>query len=373
MRVIIAGVMEGMRERYRQTVLGIGLECEADDCVSYAELPFRILHGPADLIILRLGSNPTTALPLLRETATQTKTPIVAIGSSSDAEYILRALRSGAREYFHETDLGAGLLATLGRMRQAGVPAIEWGQIIAVIAAKPGIGGTTVACNLAFALASHYPDRVALAELGSQVPELALDLDVHPPHNLNDLAIREGRLDTTLLRQLVVEHQAHLHLLVHSPTTLQAATLPPAVMRTVLVLLRTMYENTVVDLGHSIDLAGLAALELANKVVVVVGLDVPTLRLSRRFLRDVENAGVGSKNLVVVANRYGQKNQFPWKNAQEALGYPIQEWIPDDIALVNRALNLGQPLLVVSRGASITRIFDQLANRFNGKTKSLAV
>ncbi len=373
MRVIIAGVAQGLREQYRQTVLSIGLQCEAGDCVSYAELPFRILHGPGDLIVFWLGTIPALALSALQQTAMRTKAPIVAVGTSSDAGKILQTMRSGAREYFRENDLAAGLLTTLSKMRQAGVPTIEWGQILAVIAAKPGIGGTTVACNLAFALAAHYPQRVVLAELGNQVPELALDLDVQPPHSLSDLALRADRLDTTLMRQVVVEHEAKLHLLVHPPTTLQAEPLPPGVMRTILVLLRTMYEHTVVDLGSSPDPAGLAALELANKIVVVVGLDVPALRLSRRFLRDVEDVGVDPKKLVVVANRYGQSNQFPWKQAQEALGYPIQEWIPDDIGLINRALNLGQPLLMVARRAPITRTFDRLAHSFNGKTRSLAV
>jgi pilus assembly protein CpaE len=350
-------------------VLGTGLKCDAADCVSYRELPERILRGPADLIVFSLGSQPAATLPFLRKTTTQTKVPIVAIGSTSNPEEILQALRSGAREYLHESELGEGLLATLIKMRENGAAALEWGKILAVIAAKPGIGVTTVACNLAFALASHHPRRVALAELGLQVPELALHLDVQPQHELNELAIRAGRMDTTLLRQLMVEHSARLNLLVHQQTTPQAAALPPRVMRTVLVLLRTMFEYTVVDLGHLANPADLSALELASKVIVVVALDVPTLRLTRRFLRDLDDAGVPQRRLVVVANRYGQSSQFPWKQAQEALGLQINEWIPDDAALINQALNLGQPLVTLAPRAGITRRFDQLANRVNGKQR----
>ena len=44
--------------------------------------------------------------------------------------------------------------------------------------------------------------------------------------------------------------------------------------------------------------------------------------------------------LHVAANRYGQRQQFPWKKAQEALGLPTAEWIPDpdDIDIPMHAL-----------------------------------
>jgi len=62
----------------------------------------------------------------------------------------------------------------------------------------------------------------------------------------------------------------------------------------------------------------------------------------------------------VVANRYGQRKQFNWKRAQEALGVPIREWIPDDPGRVNQALNQGQPLLHLGRRSSIARSFERL-------------
>jgi pilus assembly protein CpaE len=372
MRVIIVGIPEAMRERFRQVMHGTGLQCESGDCVSYSDLSYRILHGPADLIVFALGANAKTVLPLLQQARTQTKAPIIALGTTADAEAILNTLRSGATEYLHEADLREGLLAILGKMRETGSVPIQWGEIIAVLAAKPGIGVTTVSSNLAFALSAHYPGRVALAELGPQVPELALNLNVEPHYSLSDLSLRENRLDTTLLKQLLVDHPSQLKLLVHQPSTIEPIMLAPPIMRTVLVLLRTMYEYTVIDLGQWNNPSGRVALELASKVVVVVGLDVPTLRLSRYFLRELGDANIHQNRVVVVANRYGQRKQFPWKQAQDALGQSFAEWIPDDVGLINQALNLGQPLLTLSPRATITRRFDQLADRINGKDRNRA-
>src|SRR5207245_1529305 len=105
---------------------------------------------------------------------------------------------------------------------------------------------------------------------------------------------------------------------------------------------------------------------------LVVRLDVPSVRLSRQYIRQLEDLGVPRGKLHVAANRYGQSKQFPWKKAQEALGLPIVEWIPDDPGRVNEALNQGQPLMATAGRSSITRSFANLAGRLNGKAENRA-
>jgi len=63
MRVIIAREAGVRRERLRQAILGIGLECGAVDCVTYSELASRLLQGPADLVLVGLEAEPATPCP----------------------------------------------------------------------------------------------------------------------------------------------------------------------------------------------------------------------------------------------------------------------------------------------------------------------
>jgi len=281
----------------------------------------------------------------------------------------LQTIRSGAREYLHEETVSDELLATLGKFQQAGGADPHWGEILAVIGAKPGTGVTTVACNLAFALARTYPERVALAEMGPGVPELALDLDLRPTHSLSDLAARLDRLDVTLLRQALVEHPARLSVLAHAPGTRLGNSLEAPATRQILVLLRTLFEFVVVDLGHTTGTACQAALDLSHKIAIVFGLDVPSLRLTRDLLQQVDDWGLARDKLHLVANRFGQRKQFHWKRAQEALGLPIRAWIPDDPARVNQALNEGRALVQVAGNAGIARSFLKLASHMNGHVR----
>src|SRR6266545_2594539 len=275
MRVVIAREPGVLRERLRQAVLGAGLQCGEADCVVPADLPGRLIETQADLILVGLGSNPTASLSTIQETAAQTSAPIFAVGLCADPGQILQALRCGAREHLDEEGIREELLAALGKLRKANAAGPEWGWIVSVLGAKPGTGVTTVACNLAIALAGRSPDRVALAELGAGVPELALDLDLQPPHSLAELAAGWERLDMALMRQALVSHPARLSVLAHKAETLESAGMQPAALKQILVLLRTMFAYTVLDLGHTTDPARLEALALAHKVVLVVNLDVP--------------------------------------------------------------------------------------------------
>jgi pilus assembly protein CpaE len=239
--------------------------------------------------------------------------------------------------------------------------------LISVVAAAPGTGVTTIASNLAFALGEKHPQRVALAELGLGVPELALALDLKPRHSIADLAQSWERLDATMLSQTLIEHPGGVHILAHQPETLAAPPLVSQAMQRTLLLLKVLYNYVVLDLGHLTDDSIVEALGLSEQVVLALRLDVPSLRLTRRLVHELGQRGLSPERVRLVANRYGQRKQVGWKEAEKAIGLPIVEYIPDDSTNLNAALNQGIPLLRLARRAGITRTFDKLASRLNGQ------
>jgi pilus assembly protein CpaE len=203
--------------------------------------------------------------------------------------------------------------------------------------------------------------------LGPTVPELALNLDLKPRHSVSDLALNWDRMDPAMLRHGLVVHPTGLNILAYKAETLQAAVLEAPALRQLLLLMRAMIAYSVLDLGHSCDPARLTALTLSDKVVIVLRLDVPSLRLTRQFVRQLTEQGVPRDRMRLLANRHGQRQQITRKKAEEVLGVPIPEWVPDDPATLNHALNHGLPLLSTARGAEITQCFASLAMNLNGK------
>src|SRR5436305_263564 len=95
--------------------------------------------------------------------------------------------------------------------------------------------------------------------------------------------------------------------------------------------------------------------------------DVRWMRRTSQYERQLTEQGVARDKMRLLANRHGQRQQISRKKAEEVIGLAIPEWVPDDPATLNLALNHGLPLLSTARGAEITRSFDTLATNLNGK------
>jgi pilus assembly protein CpaE len=351
----------------RQLLLGMGLECAAGDCVARADLPVRLAQSRADLVLVRAGGDTAPTLAAVSQALPLTSAPVMVVGPAADAGQILQYLQAGAREFLDETRLQEGLENALAKLRHSREVRAVQGVVIGVVSATPGGGVTTVATNLAFIHAQKHPNQVALLEMGRGAADLALALDLNPRHTVSDLHQEQDRLDSRLIKQSMLEHPAGVQILAQKPGTLHVDPLPPPAVRKSVILLRTTFEVSVLDLGHDLHDEHYEALRLCDAVAVVVRLDVPGLKHARRLVQELEKRGVPAGRVRLVANRYGQKGQVPWNNAETAVGGKFVGWITDDPGRVNAALNQGQPVVKASGYSGITRRFFKLAELLNGK------
>jgi pilus assembly protein CpaE len=366
MRVVVAQEQPGESEPIRQLLLGMGLECGAGDCVSHADLPVRLAQNPADLVLVRAGE-PEAVLGAVREALPLTKAPVMVTGASADAPQVLQYLHAGARAFLDEAKLQPELEGALEKLRLTGEAHPGQGLIVGVVSATPGSGVTTVAVNLAFVWADKHPNQVALVELCRGAADLALCLDLNPRHTVADIHQNWNRLDSRLLKQSMLAHPGGVQILAQKPETLEAEPLPAHAVRKSVILLRTIFAVSVLDLGHTLGEEQHEAMRLCDVVAVVVRLDVPALRQARRLVRLLEERGIPKDRIRLVANRYGQRGLVNWRKAEEAVGAPFAEYVPDDSGKVNSALNQGQPLVRATRYAGISRRFFKLATQLNGR------
>lgn len=370
MRAVLCSDQVEGRDALRQVVINSGLECAADDCVSLQKVMPRLVLGNVDLVLVDFGPQPEHALKAIESASAKSKVPVLAIGPSSDPQLILQAQRSGARQFLDRSHPRDELISAIEKLHLGDREQFRRGRAMVVTAAVPGVGVTTVASGLAFALAAKHPKHVALLELDADVPELALDLDMNPTHPLSQVLRDWDRMDGATLRQATLEHPAGVYLLAEPPGAIDHVDLDPAAGKQLVSLFRALHDYTVIDLGHGAMSPGAQqVVKMAQTIVVVIRLDVPCLRLTKLFLKKLERIGVSQEAIFLVANRYGQRRQLPWKKVEETLGMPVKIWLPDDPATLNLALNHGTPLVQTSRRARITRRFDQMAANLNGAVK----
>jgi pilus assembly protein CpaE len=360
MRVLLAGDRPNDRDQGRHAALRAGLECSSGDCVSLADLRLRLAREPdAHLVVVFLDPDPAAAARAIKAAAGQTRQPIYAVTGGAEGAVKDQAAAAGAAAVWPLERVREELLSSAEDLRRSGRIPDGRGRMISVVAAHAGAGVTTVATGLAFALTGDKP--VCLAELGTGVPEMALALDLTPPHSLAELIHERDRVDVSMLREASARHPLGVDVLAYPPETLAPVPLGADGARDMQILLRSGYGWVVIDAGHAGETGAERLVCDSDAVVVVTRLDPPSLRLTRRFLRSLGEMGVREDRVVLAANRYGQAGLVPWRNAQDALRTTVAAWLPDDPKAVNKALADGRPLAQAARGGRLTRALSKLA------------
>ena len=369
MRVMFAGDRPQERDEGRQAALRAGFDCAAGDCVSLADVRFRLSREPLPhLVVLYMGDDLERGVPLVRAAAAEATQPVYAVVGGANFDRI-DAAALGVRAVWRPEGVREGLLTSANQLRRAGQAPDSRGRVVAVASAQPGVGVTTIACGLAFGLAKAG-GPVALAELTAGTPELALDLDLNPQYSLGELIRESDRADVSMLRRAAVPHKAGVSVLAYTPDTLVPEEVTTGLARDFHILLRSGFAWSVVDAGHGVAPGLIELLAQADAVAVVTRMDTPSLRLAKRYVAELADRKVPVEDLVVLANRYGQSGLVNWKKAEESLRRKVAAWLPDDPGSVNAALRDGRPLVEAAPRAALTRELNRVAAELQARFAS---
>ncbi|HUG48299.1 MAG TPA: AAA family ATPase [Candidatus Limnocylindria bacterium] len=287
---------------------------------------------------------------------------ILAIVSSEDIEQRVALLERGADDVvvqpFDPRQLEAMVEALLLQAAPARQPTEGMapvtpahggqpqGQVFVFAAAKGGVGSTTLAVNTALALAEGVKSGVALADLDFQRGQVATYLDVQPRSTTVDLARDEQALaDAQYLRQSAVQHASGLHVLAAPSRPDLGATLDHEHALSLLRALRAAFPIVVVDAGSVLDWRALALMEAADRAVITVTAEIPSLRLLHGALEVLSGGEVSTERTLFVLNHIFPRQMVTAEQIQEHLGVKVGLEIPYDPELYLTAANEGQPIM----------------------------
>ena len=292
-----------------------------------------------------------------------------------DSGFLTRAIRSGVRDVVdpdHDGITGlAGVLAALaeeGDLRRNQLlteePKRELGTIT-VLGPKGGVGKTTVAVNLAVALARQYPNEVVLVDLDLVVGEVADLLQLEPTQTVATTSAHGAGQDPAALKLALTPHPSGL-LVLPAPTSLaEAETVDAEGLLQTLQFLSSLFRHVVVDTGPGSTDAAVSAVLAATDLVVVTTPDIGGLRALERHLAAFQAAGVQPSRRHLVLNRADDKSGVAATDVSEALGADVSVTIPESRQVI-LAANQGVPFVeAVSRGP-VASSFETLARIVSG-------
>lgn len=334
-----------------------------DDLARRAPLP------QTDVTAVVLSSDPESGVEAIGKVRRLTSGCVLAVGPVSDGLLIVRALQQGADHYLDAADLERGLDAALSRWHSRGETAKAEGRLIGVLAASGGSGASTLAVNVATVLAQDH-GKCALIDLKPGKGDLTALLDLDPQFHLADLCQKAARVDQAMFERVLARHPSGVHLLA-SPQVFGGTRLVTTQgVSEALALARQLFSHVVVDLEDCFHEEQVLALRQASVVLLVSRLDFTSMRNVRRILAHLEEIGVNRGIVKLAINRYGQPNELPAAEAEEALGGKLAYYIPDDPKTVNGANNTGVPAVLKAPTAKVTQALAQMARDLLERRKS---
>ncbi|MBV8083531.1 MAG: AAA family ATPase [Chloroflexi bacterium] len=265
--------------------------------------------------------------------------PVIVLSSLPEGQHLRQAMMAGARNYLVRpvdvTELVRTVAALHDRERKRSalneglMDTGHTGEIVSFFSGKGGIGKTTLATNLAVALALHAKQRVALIDLDLHFGDVAVSLDVFPERTIADLVDVVDKLDPELLRGFVAVHSSGLKVL-PAPTEAEDGERVQAehVQKMLNAFART-YDYVVIDTPRELNDVVIAALDASTKVYLVAANQVQSLKSTRLALGMFKRWRYTDEKVKLVLNQ-PYSNALQVGDAEEALDYPIFWKVPHD-------------------------------------------
>jgi pilus assembly protein CpaE len=228
---------------------------------------------------------------------------------------------------------------------------------------KGGVGTTAVATNLAVALYRQTKQPIALVDGDFFAGDVLAGLNLASNRSVMDLLSNVGRFDEDLLNTTFVTHSSGVDVLAAPSDFEQVERVKADTYQHTLEELRNHYAFVVVDCATGLDANTLAAIDVADVLLLVTTPELSALKNASRLIALGARLGYDESKLRLVLNRFNLPGAVSPKDFEQHLAYKTSYKLSNDSA-VSQALASGEPLSASNRVAKeldkLVRDLDQV-------------
>ncbi len=321
---------------------------------------------------------------------------IVMMSVQGEADYLRRSMLAGAREFlvkpFSSDELCSSIRQVHARerdklarvmpampMSQMMVPQAaahgsrEPGRVITLFSPKGGVGRTTLAVNLAVAVASEVGRSVALVDASLQFGDVGVLLNLNPKNkSIVDVLGDVGNGDVDLVDGALVGHSTGIRVLLAPPSPEMAELVSVDHIRRVVSRLRETHDLVIVDSWPFFQDNTLALLDMSDQILGVLTLEITNIKNIRLFLEVAEQLGYHGDKLKLVLNRADSAYGIRVVDVENSIGRKIDHTVVSDGRTVVYALNRGVPFVWSNKQAQVSQDVLAIARALAGEAASAA-
>jgi pilus assembly protein CpaE len=297
-------------------------------------------------------------------------TRVIVVGRTNDVLLYRELVRRGVSDY---------LIAPVGALQIvrsvcglfSAPDAKPVGRIIAVVGAKGGVGASTVAHNVAFAISHDLMLDSVVTDLDLAFGTAGLDFNQDPPQGIAEAVFSPDRIDTAFVDRLLAKCTDHLSLLAAPATLDRVYDFGADAFEAIFDSLRTTVPCVVLDVPHQWTGWSKQTLIGADDILIVAAPDLANLRNVKNIYDLLKASRPNDHRPLYCLNQVGVPKRPEIKAADfaKALEDEPVAIIPFEPQIFGAAANNGQMIAEISSSHRTAEIFGQLAQRLSGRTE----
>jgi pilus assembly protein CpaE len=329
---------------------------------------YRTVPTPNVIIIETDGSIDILAGLDQLATVCDAGTRVVVIGNENDDVPYRELVRRGVSDYV------VGPVDTLDVVRTicglfSASEAVTVGRIIAIVGAKGGVGASTVAHNVAWAIARDVALDSVVIDLDLAFGTAGLDYNKDPLQGVANAVFSGERPDTAYIERLLAKCTDHLSLLAAPATLERVYDFGDQAFDAIFDTLRMTTPCIVLDIPHQWSGWTRRALTGADDILIVAEPDLANLRNTKNMLNVLKASRPNDRPPLYCLNQVGMPKRpeiTPSEFAKAIGDQPIAS-VPFDPRMFGTAANNGQMIAEISERHRASRMFVEIAQQLTGR------
>jgi pilus assembly protein CpaE len=298
-------------------------------------------------------------------------TRVVVIGTTNDAAPYRELVRRGVSDYVIGPVSPLDVVRSICSLFSAS-EALPVGRIIAVVGAKGGVGASTVAHNVAWAIARDLSLDSVVIDLDLAFGTAGLDYNQDPMQGVANAVFSPDRLDTAVMDRLLAKCTDHLSLLAAPATLDRVYDFGADAFDAIFDTLRMTTPCIVLDVPHQWSGWTKRVLVGADDILVVAEPDLANLRNTKNILNMLKSARPNDRAPLYCLNqvRMPKRPEINASGFTKTIESPPIAAIPFDSRMFGTAANNGQMIAEIAASHRTTKMFLQIARQLTGRGDS---
>jgi pilus assembly protein CpaE len=189
--------------------------------------------------------------------------------------------------------------------------------------------------------------------------DVLLNLQGHG--SIADAAARISELDSDLLNAMMTPHPSGIKVLAAPATPEQSETINGDEIKAILEIARKDFDYVLMDSWSLLDEVVLSAMDLADRILLVLTPEIPAIRSTKQFFEVAEALQFPLDRIDLILNKVIPRDGIRPEQLEGSIKHKILAQLDLDPRSIRQATNQGMPLLLADANHPLAKSFLDLA------------